>query len=597
MVKSNMDNDQEKQSTPETETNVPQPNEPAPADSMGVETQDSVPDPTPVEDPTPPADQTPEPAMAAAAQISPEPKKSPKKLILGVIIALVVIVLGVVAWTLMKGDKSDGTNNNVTATTQIKPIAQLTVGGQDGPIGNDHVFPNAPPAEMAIIVDFQVFEGLVGYDNQKLTPLLATSWTNPDNKTWVFELKQGVKFQNGKTMTAEDVKTSLEGDIKNEGFGHYLSTVKSVSVTGPNQITITTVTPDALLLNRLVYGFIYTKDDAGNYIGTGAYTVVKDESKTEDVTKLVAFDGYHQGTPKTRAIQFKVYEDQDKLNQDILNGKVNSMTDVANDTYAQQAAAKNITFTTYEPSGVFGLELNMLKSGSPLQKKEVREALAYATDRAAYVKDMNKQEGSTRTTANYLIPKSVIGYSSSATFPETDLAKAKDLLAKAGYPDGVKLTFAYIKGIQPGITTLASQMNKGGFDVTAKGYDTPDKMIAALSKGDFDLIAVSYNSDLGDGVDTMSSLLSSNGQFPSYSSKDFDNMITNAEQTFNAAEHLQKVQAINQYVADNYLWIPISNRTFAVYYPKKYNYQLDSITGASFMHYWKLGEITSSTKN
>lgn len=594
-----MNNDPNQPSNPETDNNDIKPVDP-PSSSSPVESSQVPPEVTgtkvdeAVTEPVAP--DSIQNDTIESIQVSPGAKGGKRKLLLGIVVFVLLLALASVGWVLISKDNSKDNNTGNSSVAQVQPIPVVKVGGQEGPIGTDYIFPNAPSAEMSININFQVFEGLVGFKDQKIVPLLSTSWTNPNNTTWVFQLKQGVTFQNGKPMTAADVKSSLEADMKNEGFGQYLSTIKTVSVSGANQVTITTTTPDALLLNRLVYGYIFSNNADGTVSGTGAYSVDVAKSKTADKTVLVAYKGYHQGVPKTQEVDYQIYNSVDDLNKAMENGTINLMSDIRNTEFANKLATKNIKSVSYESNGVLGLQLNMLKSNSPLMKPEVRQALATAVDRANYVKTAGVT-GDLRTASLNALPKHIVGYSASADFPGYDTQKTKDMLTKAGYTQPPALTFAYIKDIQSDVPALVAQLNKSGFNITAVPYDTPDLFIGAISEGKYDIMEISFGSDLGDGVDTFSNLLGSNSMFPSYSNKDFDKMIETAEQTFKASDHLKKVQEINQFVADNYLWIPLTNRTFSIYYPANYNYKLVSSTGLIGMYFWELGQIPAQPNN
>jgi peptide/nickel transport system substrate-binding protein len=524
-------------------------------------------------------------------QLHMSPKKSKKKLLIaiGAVVAVVAVAAG--AWYFLSGNKEE---KETQTAVVYNDITVLRVGDTNGPIGVDTIFPNAPAAQASQQIDFQVYEGLVGYSDQKIVPLLATSWTNPDNNTWVFTLKEGVTFHSGKTVTAQDVKTSLDELKEADYWGGFLYTIDTVTVGEDNKVTIKTTSPDSLLLNRLVYGFVYSKNADETYSGTGAYTVDVENSKTESATKLLAYDNYHQGKPKTRAVEYTIYGDYDAVIKDLKDGKLDTANSFKNTTEATELTQVGFAGYDYASSGVYGISLNMVKDDSPLQKLEVRQALAYALDRETYVK--SAQSDSVGVT--YIIPKTVVGYDDAATVPAFDATKVKDLLTKAGYPNGVDLEFSYIEGIQADVPALIEVLNKNGFTVTAKSYPSPREFVQAGSSGNYDMLAGRFSTDLGDGLDTFSSLLGTDtSQFPSYSNPDFDKMLSEAAAAFKPEEHVQKVQEINKYATDNLLYIPVSNTEFTIYYPKDTNYTVDGLQAVTGMYYWKLGKAATATTN
>lgn len=558
----------------------------------GTAEQENVNDATPTsdlnEEPTQPVVATP----TAETTLPQATKKSKKKLIIILLAVLVGIGLGVGLWYFFAGNKKEDTSNSVAVT--YNNVDLLRIGDTNGPIGVDVLFPNAPAAQTSQSIDFQVYEGLVGYSDQKIVPLLATSWTNPDDNTWVFTLKDGVTFHNGKTLTAADVKTSLESLKEQDYWGGYLYTIDSITVGEDNKVTIKTTSPDSLLLNRLVFGFIYSKNADETYSGTGAYTIDVENSKTEDTTKLVAYDKYHQGTPKTRAIQYTIYEDYDAVMAALNEKKIDHANIFKNDDEAAKLAQLGFDAYSYDATGVYGISMNMIKTG-PLQKKEVREALAYALNKD----ELAKITTSRSEVSQYVLPKSVVGYDETAKMPGYDTAKVKELLTKAGYPNGVALEYAYIEGLQDDVPGIVESLNKSGFNnIVAKAYPSPREFVQAGSSGNYDLLSGRYSTDLGDGLDTFSSLLGTDtSQFPSYSNPEFDKMLTEAAAAFKPAEHVQKVQELNKYVVDNFLYLPIDTTAFTVYYPKTTNYAIDAIPAVNDMYFWKYGDSATASTN
>src|SRR6185436_6701652 len=171
----------------------------------------------------------------------------------------------------------------------------------------------------------QVFEGLVGYQDQKIVPLLATKWSNPNTKTWVFTIKKNVTFHNGTKLTtaivADSLKNPSESVAGQTGFG---SIVDTIVATDADTVTITTKSPDALLLKRLLPLVIYdttatTKNSAEN--GTGPYTIKSGTTPSNDSLDLVAYSSYHGGTPRVAAIHAVNFADNDAMLDSVKKGE------------------------------------------------------------------------------------------------------------------------------------------------------------------------------------------------------------------------------------------------------------------------------------
>lgn len=520
----------------------------------------------------------------------------PKRKKMLIALLLLVLVAGAAAAIWYFAFNKD--KQQAQATTTVKNVALLQYGSLEGPIGKSSVFPAAAPVSLQSNIDQQIFEGLVGYQDQKITPRLAVSWQNPDETTWIFTLRPNVTFQNGKKADAAAVKASFDALQKNEGWSQYVSTIKSVEAVDATHVKITTTQPDALLLNRLTNVFVYdTTDKAAIPSGTGAYTV--DEAKSNDDTLVVLkpYDGYYQGKPKVRSLTFTVYGSDDDLITAAKKGKVDVLDESRDAKFT--AALKSAGFSQFdtESPGSYSLLFNMLpdNASSPVNKLKVRQAIAYAIDRATFLKKTESLNEATR----YMVPKSVLGYDSSAQLPAFDLTKAKSLQTEAGYTNGAPITFAYIKGLQTEVPVLIDQLTAAGFKVTPKVAASPDEMIDIIKSGKFDVLAFSTSSDYSDGGDYFTQTLSSTASnFPLYDIPEVDEMLQKSNEDFDTTERIKQIQEINRYAADNFLIVPVRNGVYSSFYRSNLTYTYDFNAVVPGTYFWNVGQkVTTVTKN
>lgn len=218
-------------------------------------------------------------------------------------------------------------NDTKETVAQKKEIKKLTIATVDGPL--DSFFPDTGEiSDYHYIINSQVAEGLVAYENQTdIVPRLASTWTNPDELTWRFNLKKGVKFHTGKTMTADDVVYSINLAKKFEERDIYVGTIDSIKVISPYVVEIKTKEPYAVLLNKLTLVHIVDSKTvpATNTLtgGTGPYIVKPNTTPSENQLDLVAFDDYHGGRPLTRALSFRVVDSEDAAIEAVRSGKTN----------------------------------------------------------------------------------------------------------------------------------------------------------------------------------------------------------------------------------------------------------------------------------
>ena len=313
----------------------------------------------------------------------------------------------------------------------------------------------------SIVVLVNLYECLVKYTPEGLKPWLATSWkSNKDGTEWVFHIRKGVKFHSGNELTAYDVKWSIDRTMRmGEGAAFIWDPVKKMEVLDKYTVKFTLKYPaDLPLIASAGYG-AYIMDskmlskigddkkiaeylNKGHDAGTGPYMLVKYNPKTEIVMRK--FKDYWGGWKKNQfdiAI-VKIVPDPSLREQMVVSGQIQITRDLPLDDTPKLEKNPNVVVKRY-PSyqELYGL-LNTKKK--PLSNKLVRQALCYATPYEKIVKYILHGYGSI---ANCPIPKGMFGYFEDMKGYRYDLKKAKELLKKAGYPNGgFKIMLTYAQG-------------------------------------------------------------------------------------------------------------------------------------------------------
>src|SRR3989344_7367158 len=130
-----------------------------------------------------------------------------KKALIFIVIVLVIIVLAGVGFGVFRGDPKPSEPEVKTGLERDS----ITI-GSTSPFGG--VFPESDSNFYSVVFNNHIFEGLGRIIGGQVKPALAVSWTNPDKNTWRFNLRKGVKFHNGDTFTASDVKFSIDEALK-----------------------------------------------------------------------------------------------------------------------------------------------------------------------------------------------------------------------------------------------------------------------------------------------------------------------------------------------------------------------------------------------
>ena len=497
-----------------------------------------------------PETRAPEPSPIAPLPPVKQPLKNKFKPKWLALVAIVFVLIGGGIFALKSVDKK----TEAPATPAKKEIPLVIYGTADGTV--DSFYPGMPLLTVNTELNSQSFEGLVTYeDGTKIKPLLANSWTNPDDTTWVFELKQNVKFHTGRTMTAKDVKYSLENFKDTETGSVFATTIKSVEVVDDYKVKVITNGPDPILLNKLVFLYIIDsqskkKDDPIN--GTGAYTLKPDTKATKTKTELVAYDEYHQGRPLTRSLTFRFYEDEVLLTEARQKGQITIASDVFDQKNVDLLKANSTTFAV-QSTGVYNIGINVKKAGSPVQKLKVREAIYLATDPEALMKARNVLGNE----ASQIVTQDIPGYNPTITRPKRDITQAKQKLKEAGYPNGVTITLTYFNPAKDAADELVRQLKEAGITVKLDGFDDPEVLTKKTDTGGSEINFSRYETDTLDAMQ----VFTDNFQNANYDNPAINKLIVQANKTLDPAKRLSLLQDISKLLMDDVAWVPLYSYT------------------------------------
>lgn len=512
------------------------------------------------------------------------PKKKSKKGLLITLLVLVLAALGAGAWWYMQN--KDETDSQASKTKQLVEIDELKVGMTEGPASV--YFPDEGLLGVQTIMDHQIYEGLVGFKDKKATPLLAESWTNPDEKTWVFKIRPNVKFHTGKPVTATEIKAALEDLKKYEYWSIFVSTIDTIEATGDLELKIKTKEADALLLNRLSQAYISditASDKAGNN-GTGAYQVDTTVTNDKKSTTLIPFDEYHGERAKTRKLVFVIYESDDVLIKALKNKEIDIAETIPIPSVTDEIKGTDFASTEHVAPGAFGVYMNQIRTTTTILKnKEIRQAIALSIDRQGLIDKV----GNKNVPATQVIPESLPGYDPTISFPAFDLTAAKAALAKAGYK-GTPLEFVYIEELQQDAPVAIEQLRTVGFTITEKKYkaDDLDTALVDLRAGKFDLFFAGFTSDVFDARDILGSLLgSTESTYPNYNDPEYDAILVESDKEFDPVKRIQLLQKANKHIVDNLAWLPVRNSNYVAYHPKDIELSSDFNGGSYIGAYYR----------
>jgi peptide/nickel transport system substrate-binding protein len=329
----------------------------------------------------------------------------------------------------------------------------------------------------------QMAEYLAWVENDgTLTPVLAESWTSSaDAKTWTFQLKKGVAFTNGAQLTSADVVATFNRLVDPASDSGALSNFQStlgqggISARGPYTVVfeLERAYADFPYLvastnyNAVILPASYTGGWIKSPVGTGPFILTGYTGSQKAVFKRNP--AYHQaGLPHLDGVEIDFYDTPAAATTALLAGEVDA---VANVSYIdnQPLFGNSAVQILATPSG--GTHSTQMRVDlSPFSSKPVRQALAYAIDRPALIQGLTHGYASL---GNDHVFSPAYAQRPAVAQRAQDVAKAKQLLAEAGHPNG----FAATLTTQTEFSTqaqLVQQYAKGiGIDLTLK-VDTPD---------------------------------------------------------------------------------------------------------------------------
>jgi len=329
--------------------------------------------------------------------------------------------------------------SNLTGTLKIDTISEI-----------ESPHPFFASQLVGISVRMNVYDSLLDREwDGKIVPALAESWNVVDDTTIDFKLRKGVKFHSGAEVTVQDVKASmdhlLDKDVKSPTTSIFAS-VKEMQVVDAQTVRLVLNKTDARVFDLLANNFavlpaqqikdVGADGIAKRPIGTGPYKFVewvKDDHLTLEANPDY-YEGGYKGKPLVKTVILRPVTDPATRLADLRSGAADMIMDVPSD---QAAALKSAGFQIVEKDTVQQdyIYFDTTKD-LPIKSKEVRQALNYAIDKDTILQTLLGGYG--RPLGGPL-SSLTLGYNPDVKPYPFDPAKARTLLASAGYPQGFSI--------------------------------------------------------------------------------------------------------------------------------------------------------------
>jgi len=384
-------------------------------------------------------------------------------------------------------------------------------------------------ANVDIWVLTNLYETLItpSNDGKSLTPGLATKWAaSADGKTFTVTLREGTKFSDGSPITAEDVVWSLDRarDPKEGIWNFLLASIAKVEATDATTVVLTLKNPDpslpaalatfnsAVMPKKLVTAAAGATDDdralafAEHPVGSGPFML--SSWQRGSLLRLVRNPYYWRDgddgkkLPYLDGVDFPVIPDDSTRILKLRAGEVDGAEFIPFARIAELKGDPKINMELFPSTEVDYLTVNdrpKLADGSdnPMANETVRQALNYAINKTALIQIVTHGIG---TPMHSFMSSTTPLFADQGPAYPYDLAKAKALLAKAGYPNGLSISTLALAGNADELTTVSAlqQMwSQIGVKLTIEQVDNATRD-ARYHKPDFQMRTGNWTNDIND---------------------------------------------------------------------------------------------------
>jgi peptide/nickel transport system substrate-binding protein len=401
-----------------------------------------------------------------------------------------------------------------------------------------------------------------------IVPSLAQSVSTPDATTYVYDLRSGVTFTDGKPMTAQDVVFSLnrQRDPKTAAYWSlWYANVTDISVSGPMQVTVKLKKPDALFAEMMstpagdvgerayveAHGKKYGTP-AGGVMCTGPYSLASWTSGSS--LTLAANDHYWDTSlqPKVKTFKFTFLTDDSTITNGLITGSIDGTWQAPLSGMASLRSSG--VGTLYMNQSPFFTGMEMVSFAGALKDVRIRQAFKAVIDYQGIVQGVLRGAGAPSTTptpvATWGYAKATFATAESKLLPaKQDLTLAKKLVAEAGAP-AQPIVIAVNAGNQTDEETVASiqdSAKKAGLTVTIKSVPAASYQglfFDAKARQGIDALMATTTADIPDPLELYIQLIpSSPYNFTGYDNPGFTAPI---EQATAVSDPEQRAQLVTQ---------------------------------------------------
>lgn len=463
--------------------------------------------------------------------------------------------------------------------------------GTDAPTMDPHMH----SARMGIIINQHIFDTLLTRDTRtyKPAPHLAEAVVNVNPTTWELRLRKGVRFHNGEPFTAESVKFSFERVLNPDQkapIRGFFTWVKAVEVVDDHTVRIHTQKPYPLIHEILTFGnfgmvppkYVKEKGDAHfarNPVGTGPFRFVE-WRKGEQLT-LEANAQYWKGAPAIKTLAFRVIPETATQIAELLSGGVDIIRAVPPDQIPaiERSGVARVSATKILRVVYLQLDGDGRAGKTPLTDLRVRRAVNHAVN---VEEIMQKVLGGKAVRTPAGTNPMAFGFDPAIAAYPYDPARARTLLAEAGFPNGFEVTLNTYAGSIVNVEQVAQAvmgyLSQVGARARVKHFADVGQYLANFRGSKLDgmtLASWGYNSVFDS--DALYYIHFHTGQPYAYNTaREMDQWLDDARGTVDPKKRQEIYSRFERFIVDQAYWVPMYAQFTIEAVSNKLNYEASS---------------------
>ncbi len=420
-----------------------------------------------------------------------------------------------------------------------------------------------------------VYETLVSFDvDMQFVPILCTGYSNVNDRSWRFYIRPGVKFHNGKSLSAEDVIYSLDraGNHQASVFKSMLAGIDSIKKVDSLTIEIFTAKPRPNLINTLTMIYITPaqSDPAGQPVGTGPYSIA--EFNGQDILYLDKFKDYWGEEPFFNKVEFHIIKEDSLRVEKLLRGKMDIDANVMENYRTRLSGNDRVSLVT-KPGAtitVLGVKTSGKFKENPLSDVRLRQAISLAINRREMVA---KACQGFAVPANQIATQSIFGYDPGLPEIEQNIEKARQIIGplKASVPIELTIkvsTAAWFEG-----QILADFLEPIGIKLTVDTLPWRE-LYNSIESGQAQFYLMGFAYSFGDAGEILNDMVHSKSDLKyfgirnlsGYSNRNLDKILEKADREFDPLLRKQLLQEA--------IWITTKDLPFIPLYIRDSSYGL-----------------------